>query len=119
MDFKLFSIGDIVALNSHPFFHENTDIIISGDHLSLSPLMVVTEIHKARFSFAGKREDSYKYKCVWFTTKSYRFTHAEIDEADLKLVLSCNSTVNVNALKKGDKVAFKTMPIELVKKSLT
>jgi len=116
MNSKLFSIGDIVALKNHPFFEENTDIIVSGDHLSLSPLMIVTEVHKAKYSFSGAKEDSFKYKCVWFTTKSYKFTHAEIDEANLKLIQSCISTININILKKGAKIAFKTMEIELGKK---
>ncbi|SEN04248.1 WYL domain-containing protein [Mucilaginibacter gossypiicola] len=113
---KLFSIGDIVAIKSHPYIQQNTEIIISGDHLSLSPTMVVTEIYKAKYSFSGKKTDSYKYKCFWFSTKSYEFEFAEIDEADLKLIAPCAATINIGLLKKGDKLAFKTMAIELGKK---
>jgi hypothetical protein len=116
MESKLFSIGDIVTLKSHPYSDGSTEIIISGDHIMLPPLMVVAEIYKAKQSFSGVKSDTFKYRCIWFSPKSYKFIFAEIDEDDLKLILKCNSTVNRNYLKRGDKVAFKTASIELGKK---
>ncbi len=116
MESKLFSIGDIVTLKTHPYFKGNTEIIISGDHIMLPPLMVVTEIYKAKQSFCGVKCEIYKYKCTWFSPKPYKFVHAEIDEEDLKLIVECESSINKNCLNKGDKVAFKTASIELGKK---
>ena len=78
MESKLFSIGDIVTLNVHPYGTESTEIIVSGDHIMLPPLMVVVEVYKARQSFGGKKSDIYKYKCVWFSPKPYKFIYAEI-----------------------------------------
>ncbi|RKR84269.1 WYL domain-containing protein [Mucilaginibacter gracilis] len=116
MESKLFSIGDIVTLKMHPYSDGSTEIIISGDHIMLPPLMVVAEIYKAKQSFSGVKSDTYKYRCTWFSPKPYKFIFAEIDEDDLKLILKCSSTINRNYLKRGDKVAFKTAPIELGKK---
>lgn len=116
MESKVFSIGDIVALKTHPYFDGNTDVIISGDHISLSPLMVIVEIYKSKQRFAGVKIDIYKYRCTWFSPKHYKFIPAEIDEEDLKLVVKCSSSINKNCLKRGDQVVFKTASIELGKK---
>ena len=116
MESKFFSIGDIVTLKSHPYSNGSTEIIISGDHIMLPPLMVVVEIYKAKQSFAGIKSEIFKYKCIWFSPKPYKFIHVEIDEDDLKLILKCASTINKNCLRRGDKIAFKTAPIELGKK---
>jgi hypothetical protein len=113
---KLFSIGDIVALKTHPYLYGNTNIIISGDHVMLSPLMVVVEIYKSKQRFAGVKTDIYKYKCTWFSPKPYKFVPTEIDEEDLKLVVQCSLSINKNCLKRGDQVVFKTAGLELGKK---
>jgi len=116
MESKLFSIGDIVTLKVHPYGTESTEIIVSGDHIMLPPLMVVVEVYKARQSFGGKKSDIYKYKCVWFSPKPYKFIYAEIEEEDLKLIIKCISSINKNNLKRGEKITFKTASVELGKK---
>lgn len=116
MEPNFFSIGDIVSLKTHPYLEGNTDIIISGDHIMLTPLMVIIEIYKSKQHFASIKTDIYKYKCTWFSPKSYKFILAEIDEIDLKLVVKSNSPINEDHLNRGDKVVFKTANIELGKK---
>jgi hypothetical protein len=116
MESKFFSIGDIVTLKVHPYSNGSTEIIISGDHVMLPPLMVIAEIYKAKQSFSGVKSDTYKYRCTWFSPKPYKFIFAEIDEDDLKLILKSTSTINRNYLKRGDKIDFKTASIELGKK---
>ena len=121
MESKLFSIGDIVTLKTHPYIINNTTIIYSADHFMLPPLMIVTEIFKAKQSFKGVKLNCYKYKCIWFSPKSYKFIDALIYEEDLKLIFKCSKTINKNILKRGDKITLKTTSYELgkMKSSLT
>jgi len=116
MNSKLFNIGDIVALVTHPYFQAGTNIIISGDHMILSPLMVIREVHKSSFTFAGSKSHTYKYLCTWFSTRANEFIEKDIDEADLKLISKCETTLNKNLLRRGQKVCFKTNSVELGKK---
>ncbi|WP_316795100.1 WYL domain-containing protein [Pedobacter agri] len=116
MESKLFNIGDVVALSTHPYFDNGFNVILSADHLLLSPLMVISEIHKSTFTFRGKKEKTFKYKCLWFSNKTNTFEHGEIEESDLKLVLSSETTINKNFLTRGQRVAFKSTQMELGKK---
>lgn len=116
MDSKLFSIGDIVALSTHPYFCAGTNVIVSGDHMMLSPLMVVSEVHKSTYTFAGNKQPTFRYQCTWFSTRTNKFVNKDIEEVDLKLVSKCETSINKNFLKRGQKIAFKTSSIELGKK---
>lgn len=116
MESKLFSIGDVVALKTHPFYDGNTNVVISGDHLMLSPLMIVTEVYKSKQHFNGEKTNIFKYKCTWFSTKPYKFIITEVEENDLKIIIKCTSSINKNFLKRGDQVVFKTASLELGKK---
>ncbi|WP_130857905.1 helix-turn-helix transcriptional regulator [Olivibacter jilunii] len=116
MESRLFSIGDVVTLKAHPYIPECSEIVISGDHIMLPPLMVIVEIYKAKPSFGGKKVDTFKYRCAWFSPKPYKFIYAEIEEEDLKLIAKCTSSINKNILSRGDKIVFKTASIELGKK---
>jgi hypothetical protein len=116
MESKFFSIGDIVALKTHPYFEKGTEIILSADHLMLSPLMVICEIHKATINFGGTKIQTFKYECTWFSTKTNEFIKKDIYELDLKLIKKCTSSLNKNLLQRGQKVAFKTMLLELGKR---
>jgi len=116
MESKRFNIGDVVALSTHPYFNNGVNVILSADHLLLSPLMVVSEIHKSTFAFGGKKEKSFKYKCLWFSNKTNKFEYGEIEESDLKLIVMSETTINKNFLTRGKRVAFKTTQMELGKK---
>lgn len=116
MESKLFNIGDIVALKSHPYYENNKEVIISGDPLAISPLMIVSEVFKSSDSFAGTKHDTYKYICLWFSPKTYKFEDATIVEEDLKLIQKRTNTVNTDLIKRGDRLNFKTAVFELGKK---
>jgi len=118
MDSKLFSIGDIVTLKTHPYHNNLTDIIISGDHIMLPPLLVVIEVFKARQTVLGDTSptESFKYKCVWFSAKPYRFVDATLFESDLKLILENTTCICKVNLKRGDKITLKSSALELGKK---
>src|SRR6218665_3967299 len=95
MESKIFSIGDIVTLKSHPYVLDNSAIIISGDHLSLPPLMIVAEIAKSSYKVAEIKHATYKCACMWFSPKSYRFELSEIYEDQLKLIQSATVAVDL------------------------
>jgi len=116
MESKIFSIGDIVTLKSHPYIADNTSVILSGDQISLPPLMVVTEIAKSSYKSGEKRYDTYKYDCIWFSPKSFKFEVAEIYEDQLKLIQKTKPAVEISGLERGIKMNFKTVSFELGKK---
>jgi hypothetical protein len=118
MNSRLFNIGDIVSFKSHPYLFNLTNIIISGDHVMVPPLMVITDILKTEQKLLGNTEnvEVYVYSCVYFSPKIYKFVFVEINESDLKLICRNNLSINKNALKRGDKVTLKSMEHELAKK---
>src|ERR1700744_3136623 len=101
MESKIFSIGDIVALKSHPFIPENTAIILSRDHLTLSPLLVVIEISKSSYKIEKNKYETYKYDCIWFSTKTYKFEVSEIYEDQLKLIQKASEVIAVDSIERG------------------
>jgi len=118
MNTRLFSIGDIVSLKSHPYQHGVTNIIISGDHIMIPPLMVVLDILKTQQNILGSagKVDTFIYTCTYFSPKIYEFKAVQVIENDLKLIQSNDFTINKNILKRGDKIALKSMEFELAKK---
>ncbi|MDY0904253.1 WYL domain-containing protein [Pedobacter sp. CFBP9032] len=118
MESKIFSIGDVVALKIHPYQNNLTDIIISGDHIMLPPLMVVTEVFKTKQTILGTLGpiDTFKYKCTWFSPKQYKFIDIDAFETDLKLIALSTVDINKVTLKRGDRITLKSAPYELGKK---
>lgn len=116
MESKIFSIGDIVTLKSHPYILDNTSVIVSGDQLSLPPLMIITEIGKSSYRSAEKKHDTYKYDCIWFSPKSFKFESAEVYEDQLKLIQKAKPVIEAESLERGLKANFKTVSFELGKK---
>ena len=119
MESKIFSIGDIVTLKAHPFVSENTSIIVSGDHLSVPPLMVVIEISKSSYKVDKKKIDAFRYDCMWFSSKSYKFEVSEIYEDQLKLIQAGSKPLDINIATRGNKLNFKTVNLEVGKKKST
>jgi hypothetical protein len=75
-----FSLGDIVALNSHPYDQFLTSVIISGEPQLLSPLMVIIEVlNDTRNQYDEKtgeeisKTGNSQCKCIWFSNKSHQF----------------------------------------------
>lgn len=118
MESKIFSIGDVVSLKTHPYQNNLTDIIISGDHIMLSPLMVVLGVFKTKQTILGASGpiDTYKYKCTWFSPKHYKFIEIDAFEIDLKLIAISTVDICKSTLQRGDKITLKSAPLELGKK---
>lgn len=115
MNFSKYQIGDIVALNIHPFQKDHTDIIVSGDHLQLPPLMVVVEIFKQvppKKSLLNS-EICVKYKCIYYANT---FKEIWILEEDIKLIKSNDKCILTKNLLRGQLTILKSANIELSKK---
>jgi len=125
-------IGNIVTFNSHPYIIENTSIIISGEHLMLTPLMVIVEllkISKNEFSEVDGtpivQAGEFHCKCIWYSSKMNQFEESWFYSNQLKPLKDTYSTSYLNPqepisfnYKKlvGKLVSLKTLPIELGKK---
>lgn len=118
MESKIFSIGDVVSLKTHPYQNNLTDIIISGDHVMLPPLMVVLGIFKTKQTIFNVPDpiDTFKYKCTWFSPKHYKFIEIDAFETDLKLISVSTVDICKSTLQRGDKITLKSAPFELGKK---
>lgn len=93
-----FSIGDIVALKSNPFFAELNDVIMSGESDSVSPLMVVIEtMTESQDKYNDKTgategvKGRKNCKCLWYSHKTWQFEEAWLPDTFLKAI-ACYST---------------------------
>lgn len=120
-------IGDIVTFLSHPYISKNTDIIISGEHLMIPPLMVVIDIiisYNNEFNEHTGNPISEKgvsnCKCLWFSDKTNTFEENSFNSKQLKRIeLNLDPLVfDLNKPKEviGKTVALKTLKLELGKK---
>lgn len=114
----MFNPGDIVALNSHPFHNKISEIIISGDATLMSPLLIVSEIYKVKQAILGcqGRQECFKYKCIWFSTRLQKFRDCMVLEDDLKLILACTINILPQSLIRGQRVRLRNTAHELAKK---
>lgn len=113
-----YKIGDIVSLKSHPYLTDITNVVVSGDHIAITPLLVVTAAYKISHQIMGeeKKEDHIKYKCIWYSVKSSKFKEATILEEDLKVIQKNASNISHETLKRGDRLIMKSSPLELAKR---
>lgn len=88
-----YKIGDIVSVNSHPYFKDLTNINISGEPINVIPLMVVIEIYnETRTSYSEETGEKLslkgdgKCKCMWFSLKSNAFSEAWFNFDSLKII---------------------------------
>jgi len=118
MNTKEISLGDIVSLNTHPYFAELTNTIISGDQLLLPPLMLITELVRDKDGYEAEGSLSYNFncKCIWFSHKTYKFEHAWIRSTELKFIKKADLSIMERGLNRGDQVSLATLNIELAKK---
>lgn len=116
--FKI-EMGDIVALMSHPYLENHQNIIISGDTLQQSPLMVVSEKLVPKDTREEGSENNkvepIQYKCVWFSTKNQKFEEAWILGTSLKLIQK-QKEPNGEIPSIGSQVIFKTAFLEIKKR---
>ncbi len=116
---KAFGIGDIVALKSHPYFQQHSNILIAGDPQHLPPLMVVTEVYfrHAKFNADGPDEiTAIEYNCIWFSSKEEKFVSAWFNQELLKLIEVSQGTSEISI---ADHIVLKTIDLELGKRKST
>lgn len=109
--------GDIVALLSHPYVEGEHDIILSGDPLQQSPLMVVVEsIEIRKNEETGMSGNSLiQHKCYWYSNKSHSFEFAWLGETFLKIIEKASDPI-MELPSIGTHVLFKTSIFELNKR---
>lgn len=97
-----FSVGDIVALSSHPFTSLQHDILIGGEPQLLSPLMIIVEIvgdsqnlydENVGNQIQGKFGSTAQCKCIWYSSKSFQFEEAWVSSKLLKKIKQKDSTL--------------------------
>lgn len=90
-----FKLGDIVALNFHPFSLFQHDILIGGEPQLISPLMIIVEIigdsqnlydENIGNQIQGKGGSTAQCKCIWYSSKSFQFEEAWISSKLLKKI---------------------------------
>ncbi|VTR51486.1 WYL domain-containing protein [Sphingobacterium thalpophilum] len=99
-----YKIGDIVSVNSHPYFKDLTNINISGEPINVIPLMVVIEIYnETRTSYNEETGEKLslkgdgKCKCMWFSLKSNAFSEAWFNFDSLKIISRKDAFIQNNS----------------------
>lgn len=112
-------IGAIVASRSHPFYQATQDILIAGEPINLSPLMVIIEIsQETRNLFDENTGESISTKgkghckCIWYSLKDNTFAEAWFPFDSLKLIDTKEEDLILNNIEL--KIAY-TDPKEYVK----
>jgi hypothetical protein len=118
----LFEVGDIVALNSHPYTTSQHKVLISGEPQLISPLMVIIEIIRdlqdLHDEFTGVniqiKGKTFNCKCIWYSSKSAQFEEAWLSSKLLKLIRKKGETVSKSQAI-GTTVTLSTAQMELSK----
>lgn len=126
-----FKLGDIVALNSHPFSSFQHDILIGGESQLISPLMIIVEIQgdsqnlydeNSGHQIQGKGGSTAQCKCMWYSSKSFQFEDAWISSKLLKKIKNIdpvfkekNSNGKYEHIQIGASVTLFTAHLELQK----
>ena len=111
METEKIAIGDIVSLKSHPYLLSINEILISGEPLQISPLMIIVEITEVK-----AQEDAFIYTCLWFSSKQNKFERTKIKSSFLKLIYKYDNPLMLDSLKAGDLLSLTTLDLELAKK---
>lgn len=127
---QIFELGELVTLNNHPFFYNNTEILISADETLIPPVMVIIEIlldYRTKFEYEEKTglidsnqsqlkcifysHKTGKYETNWFIVSQLKRISIDIEEAKIEIsdIRNINKILNKN-------VILKTWSIEIIKK---
>jgi uncharacterized protein YodC (DUF2158 family) len=118
------SIGDIVALKSHPYSSTQHDILIGGESQLLSPLMIVVEtVGDAHHSYdenigmqIQEKGKTCQCKCIWYSTKSHQFEETWLSSKVLKKIKAQEKSDSiVKSIEYGTLVTLKSAKLELSK----
>lgn len=123
------NLGSIVALNSHPFGPNQTEVKIAAYNHLTPPLMVVIEKKKgASYSAETGEKEKNSYKCLFYATVAGTFEEHWFRWDQIKLIESIENAFfterkdkNLSTLKKelvGKSATLTTVDFELQKKQV-
>jgi len=127
-----FTHGTIVAIKTHHFEKDIFSIVLAGNPLSISPLMIVVEeLFDSRTSYNERtgeeisKSGNSQCKCMWFSTKKQEFIDAWFPSKFLKVIKKIDLTrekiiqpgknANLN-IYTGKSVLFRTCNLETHKR---
>lgn len=124
--------GTIVAIKPHHFDNDIFSVVLAGNPLSVSPLMIVIEqLFDSRTSYNERtgeeisKSGNSQCKCMWFSTKKQDFIDAWFPSKFLKVIKKIdlsrdrimqadrNSNLNIHT---GKSVLFRTCNLETRKR---
>jgi len=120
MNNSFLKIGDLVSLKSHAYNEKLTSVIISGDHNSLPPIMIVSEIYKIESHSNGQSITNHHIVCIYFSSKSNLVQEFKIKDIFLKKIEYKKPEIEeTNQFEIGSTVLLKSTRLELKKRKST
>lgn len=117
------NLGDVVAPLNHPFYPAYLDTIISGEHLMIPPMMIITEIlatTRGEYSeLDGSKtalKDTSNCKCLWFSSKTNQFEETWISSNQLKVLSAIVAKTDNPKSLVGKLVSLKSLRLETGKR---
>ncbi|WP_417356325.1 hypothetical protein [Flavobacterium sp.] len=80
------TLGDIVALESHPLFDSETEILIAADETLIPPTMVVIDI----LDSSSKNKER-QFKCIYYSSTFHKYFKVWISESQIKKIKQTNN----------------------------
>jgi uncharacterized protein YodC (DUF2158 family) len=120
-----FKVGDVVALQSHPYSDKFINIVFSGDPQTNSPLMVIIEVLiETKTQYDEKtgnlllESGKSQCRCTWFSNKTHQFEDKWLHSGLLKIVKHADKLLEERYVKSliNSEVLFKTSDLELKKR---
>ena len=131
-NFGTYKIGTIVTLKSNHLKSKEQfqEILLAGEPNFVTPLMIVSEILKIKTDKIDEEtgviknlKGNYQYKCIWFSSKSFKIEEQWFYENELIFIDEKNeyeeTKDNDSELQKfsfGDNLVLKTNRLELQKR---
>lgn len=118
-----FEVGDIVALKSHPYSEELHNVLISGDPLSITPLMVILEVVKEKTQYHEhtglELNGKFKCRCYWYSQNTSKFEEKWVNWDMIKLIKKKHDKIQKEELNPGTLITLKTHEFEAAKKKIS
>lgn len=118
-----FEVGDIVALKSHPYSKELLNVLISGDPLNITPLMVILEVVKERTQYnehtGVELNGKFKCRCYWYSQNTSKFEEKWVNSDMIKLIKRGQEKIQKEELIPGALITLKTHKLESEKRKVS
>jgi hypothetical protein len=123
MTYEAFKIGNLVSLKSHAYNDTLLGVIITGDHNSLPPIMIIKEIRRLTTTDTLIQSTNFIFKCIWFSSKSNSLQEGSFKDIHLKPIFSEIEDSDrgdiPTEIYEGDMVLLKSTKLELTKRKST